>query len=649
MEKGGWFRLMICHSLWQSVHPDRIRHKIGKRFFSRWQSSLLILFLLSCIQVQATPLSLSEELDRVTKQYQLGQTHILLLHGNAPLFHYRTDSAQFPNTQPLFRVASLSKSVVGIALLKLAQDGKLDLNTPVRDIAPSIEIDNPWAETDPVRIIHLLEHTAGFDDMHFNEFYIHDEDSFPPLAEVIQRNPRSRTVRWRPGSLYAYSNPGYLLAGRIIEIVTQESFDAWMEREVLKPLGMQQATFERKPTSLSKEAIAKDKEGSPLPFQHIYMRPAAAMQCTAEDLAALLRFYREEGKVNGAPFLAKKWFDKLVLPESSLASSAGCEIGYAKGVENEYFNGLYNLGHKGNIRGFSASFRYFPDDSIGMAILSASELNGTALNRIEGLLLAQAMGASPNILPNAWNYNWGHPKDVLNTPDSSDFTGATGYYQFASPRYHLLYFVDRLTTGASVFQDSTGLYLERGPEVIELEQVGVAGQYFAKDDPQTMAFFGQDEELGDWVFFRGKYFIKHSSFGLSVIQVLLLACLALMSLGVLVFLFSIWSQIANGVRFFSARVLNAIPAVCLGGMIYAGTRLELEHMGTGNVWEWLIFLLGLLMLATTLGGGLATGWAWRKKEGKWIRFLLSASAFANLVITGYLACVGMIGLRLWVY
>ena len=45
----------------------------------------------------------------------------------------------------------------------------IDLDAPVDEIAPEIAIDNPWDDTDPVRVIHLLQHTAGFDDMHFNE------------------------------------------------------------------------------------------------------------------------------------------------------------------------------------------------------------------------------------------------------------------------------------------------------------------------------------------------------------------------------------------------------------------------------------------------------------------------------------------------
>ena len=99
-----------------------------------------------------------------------------------------------------FRVGSISKTFVAMALVQLAEDGVVDLDAPVEEIAPEVAIDNPWRDTDPVRIIHLLQHTAGFDDMQFNERYVPEGEADRPLAEVLAINPRSRRVRRRsPG------------------------------------------------------------------------------------------------------------------------------------------------------------------------------------------------------------------------------------------------------------------------------------------------------------------------------------------------------------------------------------------------------------------------------------------------------------------
>ena len=70
-----------------------------------------------------------------------------------------------------FRAGSISKTFVASALVQMYEDGEIDLNSPVVELVPDVQIDNAWMIEEPVRVIHLLEHTAGFDDMHFNELY----------------------------------------------------------------------------------------------------------------------------------------------------------------------------------------------------------------------------------------------------------------------------------------------------------------------------------------------------------------------------------------------------------------------------------------------------------------------------------------------
>ena len=78
-------------------------------------------------------------------------------------------AAQRPVTaHTRFRIGSVTKTFVAAGLMQLIEQGKLHLNDEVRKIAPEVPIDNPWEATDPVRVVHLLEHTAGFDDMALN-------------------------------------------------------------------------------------------------------------------------------------------------------------------------------------------------------------------------------------------------------------------------------------------------------------------------------------------------------------------------------------------------------------------------------------------------------------------------------------------------
>src|SRR6202140_3050737 len=135
-----------------------------------------------------------------------------------------------------FRVGSISKTFVALALLKLQEEGKINLEARLHDVAPEIPFKNRWEPTHPVRIVNLLEHTAGFDDMEFSEVYnLRDRYDFP-LLEVFKRFRKPQAARWPPGTRMSYSNPGNAIAGYLIEKVTGMPFDQYSRETFLRAM-----------------------------------------------------------------------------------------------------------------------------------------------------------------------------------------------------------------------------------------------------------------------------------------------------------------------------------------------------------------------------------------------------------------------------
>jgi CubicO group peptidase (beta-lactamase class C family) len=124
-----------------------------------------------------------------------------------------------------FRVGSVSKSFVALALLKLQEEGKINLEARLQDVAPEIPVKNRWESTNPVRIVNLLEHTAGFDDMQASEVYNFKDPYDFSLLEVFKRFQEPQDVRWPPSTRMSYSNPGYGIAGYLIEKTSSKPFD----------------------------------------------------------------------------------------------------------------------------------------------------------------------------------------------------------------------------------------------------------------------------------------------------------------------------------------------------------------------------------------------------------------------------------------
>ena len=103
-------------------------------------------------------------------------------------------AANLPVTpDTLFRLGSVSKGFVALAALQLQEAGKLKLTDTVRQWVPDVVFVNPWEVTDPVRLVHLMEHTSGFDGMHLREFALNDPaKSLDTCLLYTSPSPRDR-------------------------------------------------------------------------------------------------------------------------------------------------------------------------------------------------------------------------------------------------------------------------------------------------------------------------------------------------------------------------------------------------------------------------------------------------------------------------
>ena len=132
----------------------------------------------------ATLAELKERVTRIVAENDVPAVGIALVDETGPLWvdsigTANLESGTDANADSMFRIGSTSKMFVSLAVLKLVEEGWLSLDAKVADLAPEIEFENPWEDTDPVRLVHLLEHTTGWDDIHLPE-YAHN--AYPPVS-----------------------------------------------------------------------------------------------------------------------------------------------------------------------------------------------------------------------------------------------------------------------------------------------------------------------------------------------------------------------------------------------------------------------------------------------------------------------------------
>ncbi|MGA2484351.1 MAG: serine hydrolase domain-containing protein, partial [Candidatus Acidiferrales bacterium] len=118
---------------------------------------------------------LKQQLEKILKDTRTPGMSVAIVHREGPEWIAglgKTDVAADRATTPetLFRIGSTSKAFAALSILKLADEHKLSLEDPVHKLAPEVWFQNRWEASDPLRVVDLLEHTTGWDDMHFREY-----------------------------------------------------------------------------------------------------------------------------------------------------------------------------------------------------------------------------------------------------------------------------------------------------------------------------------------------------------------------------------------------------------------------------------------------------------------------------------------------
>src|ERR1051325_732411 len=202
--------------------------------------------------------------------------------------------------QTLFRPGSISKLFTATAVMQLVEQGKVDLD---HDVNGYLDFPIPKTYQEPVTLRQLLTHTAGFEETLKNLFVAHESDIKPLRTYLVNEMPGRI---FPPGKIPSYSNYGFTLAGYIVERVSGEKFERYIENHILKPLGMNHSTFDQPlPAQLglqmSKGYLSASKK--PRDFEWVQAAPAGALTTTAADMTRFMLAFLQDGALDGVSIL----------------------------------------------------------------------------------------------------------------------------------------------------------------------------------------------------------------------------------------------------------------------------------------------------------------------------------------------------------
>ena len=335
------------------------------------------------------------------------------------------------NDSTMFRLGSVSKMYVALSILKLQEEGRLNLKDKVKDLVPEIVFNNPWEDKYPIRIENLLEHTTGWDEWHFAE--LGSDDPKPKtLREAMDFYPRERISRYIPGTRVGYSNAGTSLAAYIVEKVSGMTFETYVDTHFFKPMGIAHMTYLQSEAYKRLGATLYDN-GEALNYFNILYRPSAALNGSPKDMAKMVRFFVNRGKVNDLQLISDSSLRRMERSESLLAGSRSDLLkGFGLGNSASSYHGFVYHGHGGSLPGGNADFAYLPEYRMGYAVMINGG-NEAAVYKIADLVKFYQTRDLPQKL------------DEIEGKKSGIAFDPSGYYTIIHPKIDLIKFIERIT------------------------------------------------------------------------------------------------------------------------------------------------------------------------------------------------------------
>lgn len=542
-----------------------------------------------------------------------------------------------------FRVGSISKSFVSLALLKLQEEGKINLEARLQDVAPEVPVKNRWESTNPVRIVNLLEHTAGFDDMEPAEVYNFNGPYDYALLEVFKRFQEPQDVRWPPSTRMSYANPGYGIAGYLIEKITGKPYDQYIRETILRPMEMSNADFPF--TDANRRLLATAYDGDPphaLGYPYIYLRPAGDLKASPGELAKLVQFFLRRGKAGDVQILKPESIMRMESVESTLAAKNGLRLGYGLANYTEVAGGVVTHGHDGGIDGFISTYRYMPEQNWGYVVLLNSTQSGEALVNLNALAIDFLSKDFPK------------PQQPAVSIPAAELEKFASYYSPRAPRNQLLAFIGDLTGGVRI-RVINGQLTRSGlfdkPEPL----VPVGKNFFrGEKEPEATTIFVTDD-AGQMVLssqgMDGFSYGLRSNIAWTYAQICaLVLCLALMATSLLFALvWGLWKLFGGmkDVPHLAVRGVPLLATLCFLVLVFCFTRLAGAEIGKFTVWTASIFALSILFPLLSLYGLLLVVRVPKNEIQSGTRIHSLLVALACCVVTVFIASWHLIGLRLW--
>jgi CubicO group peptidase (beta-lactamase class C family) len=330
-------------------------------------------------------------------------------------------------TDTLFQIASVTKPFTATLVMQLVDDGSCDLDASVRSYLPELAFQDAEA-TDAITVRQLLCHTSGVDGDHFEDTGRGD-DCLERYVASCGALPQISA----PGTVFTYCNAGYGTAGRLVERLTGQTWDAALKERILDPLGMQHTVTLPEEALLHRVAVGHDDqsqsgESAPVTTWGFPRAsgPTGGIAATAADVIAFARMHLDAGRAgDGSQVLSADSVRAMQEPQAEIPEPWRFASAYGLGWAINEWDGRRVIGHDGGGIGQTAWLRILPEERFAIAALANGFTGPKLFHELFKRLFRERVGVELPDLPAAADDVEFDPSRYVGTYERRSFSRTT--------------------------------------------------------------------------------------------------------------------------------------------------------------------------------------------------------------------------------
>ena len=299
----------------------------------------------------------------------------------------------------IYNLGSVTKVITATAIMQLVEQGKIDLDAPIKKYLSDFAVRTRFNQMQPVTVRNLLTHHSGLPgDREINQFTRQPYEHFSIAVDHL----KNEYTAYPPDHVWAYSNLGFNLLGVIIERVSGIKYADYIRRNIFEPLEMKNSAVNKHDISSKLYSkVYRVKDNTSYWYAHFRDQSTGGLLSNVDDMSRFMRMVLNSGSSAGSTILQPETLDEMLTEQNKdIALDLGFKIGLGWYLDRTYFRYAGRFcGHGGDFAAVHTQMSMLPEHKLGVIVVSNSDNSAIVVREIADIALQLALQIKTGLTP----------------------------------------------------------------------------------------------------------------------------------------------------------------------------------------------------------------------------------------------------------